>query len=101
MKGKIFLGLAGIFTGFMVWLLVASICGGHEANASTVSAEQHYYHGKMSENCKPSECTPEQKAKCPHGAMEATSDTKAACPATKDCPPAKCAPGSNSDVKTL
>ena len=44
-------------------------------------------------HCDPSNCTPEEAAKCPYAnkaATEATATADNACPATKDCPPSKC-----------
>ena len=57
-------------------------------------------------HCNPSDCTPEQAAKCPYGnkaGMSATANVEAGniCPETKECPPSKCNTSAKSGKATL
>ncbi len=78
---------------FTVWAVTSSgPAVSHSDNA--VNMEQ-VSTDKLPADCDPSNCTPEQAAKCPHPVGAETSATAhgsndADCPATKECPPSKC-----------
>ncbi len=62
--------------------------------------------GAVPEHCDPSNCTPEQAAKCPYSngsSMSATANIKIDnnCPATPDCPPSKCMSNKKQGNATL
>lgn len=97
--------IAAVFAVLFIAGISLLVFGGNHsvaANSAPVKVEAvSDQMPSMPAHCDPSNCTPEEAAKCPysHAAQEAAMHTEAACPATKECPPAKCNAG--SDKKTL
>jgi hypothetical protein len=52
-------------------------------------------------HCNPSNCTPEQAAKCQYKGSEATAEAGATNAATKNCNPAKCSAENKTETATL
>lgn len=88
--------------GISIWAMSATTAG--EAHKSSSSTEQ--MSNSNPAHCDPSDCTPEQAAKCPYGNKAQMSTTANAnsdnmCPETKDCPPSKCNASAKSEKATL
>ncbi len=88
--------------GISIWAMSASSAGSEHNNS--VKIEQ--VSSDKAADCDPSDCTPEQAAKCSYGnkaQMSTTANAKSdnMCPETKDCPPSKCDPSSKSEKATL
>lgn len=88
--------------GISIWAMSATTAG--EGQKSSASTEQMSTANPA--HCDPSDCTPEQAAKCPYGnkaQMSTTANAKSdnMCPETKDCPPSKCNTSAKSEKATL
>ena len=94
--------MMGTIIGISIWAMSATTAGTEHNN----SVKMEQVSNDKPANCDPSDCTPEQAAKCTYGKkaeMSTTANAKSdnICPETKDCPPSKCNPSAKSEKATL
>ncbi len=103
MKTKGILGIVALVfvTMMTIWVSASNKSEPNQANQIKIEYKQ----AANPAHCDPSNCTPEEAAKCPYAnkaEMSATANaTKDACPATKECPPSKCNSGAKSNNTSL
>ncbi|MBK7568807.1 MAG: hypothetical protein IPI31_13380 [Bacteroidetes bacterium] len=88
--------------GISIWAMTATTAGAEHNN----SAATEQMGSEKPAHCDPSNCTPDQAAKCPYGnkaQMSTTANAKSdnICPETKECPPSKCNTSAKSEKATL
>lgn len=96
MKKKLLLSILVVMAG----TIAAVYAVNHRSEAPTqIAAPTEQVSAENPAHCDPSNCSPEEAAKCPYANKAAQATTESAdnvCPATKECPPSKC----NSASKT-
>ncbi len=88
--------------GIAIWAMTATTAGTEHNN----SVKMEQISNENPAHCDPSDCTPEQAAKCPYSnkaQMSTTANAKSdnICPETKECPPSKCNTSAKSEKATL
>lgn len=88
--------------GIAIWAMSATTAGTEHNN----SVKMEQMSSETPADCKPSDCTPEQAAKCTydkkaHMSTTANATTGENCAATKECPPSKCNTSAKAEKATL